>query len=75
MIVDNTLTKEELEFCYYKRGNAGGFKTKLIETIFAADDSNRAQLAKAFPDLVEVVVRYGNERGYWQDLQDRFEKY
>ena len=73
--MDTTLTKEELEFCFYKRGRSGGFKTKLIETIFAADDNNRKKLAQAFPELVEVIVRYGNERGYWQDLQDRFEKY
>jgi hypothetical protein len=66
------ITKEELEFCYYKRGNAGGFKTKLIETIFAADDHNRQKLAQSFPELVEVVERYNIERGYWQDLQERF---
>ena len=69
-----TITKAELDFCYYKRGNAGGFKTKLIETIFAADDDNRAKLSQSFPELVEVVNRYNKERGYWQDLQDRFEK-
>ena len=67
-----TITREELDFCYYKRGNAGGFKTKLIEAIFAADDNNRAKLAQGFPELVEVVNRYGNERGYWNDLQERF---
>ena len=66
------ITKEELEFCYYKRGNAGGFKTRLIEAIFAADDNNRSKLAQGFPELVEVVNRYGNERGYWEDLQNRF---
>lgn len=67
------LTKEELDFCFYKRGNAGGFKTKLIETIFAADDDNRKKLALAFPDLVEVVNKYNYERGYWKDLEERFE--
>jgi hypothetical protein len=66
------ITKEELEFCYYKRGNAGGFKTMLIEAIFAADDNNRQKLAQSFPELVEVVERYNIERGYWDDLQDRF---
>ena len=69
------ITKEELEFCYYKRGNAGGFKTKLIEAIFAADDENRNRLAQGFPELVEVVNRYNREKGYWPDLQSRFENY
>jgi len=67
-----TITREELEFCYYKQGNAGGFKTRLIEAIFAADDNNRNRIAQGFPELVEVINRYGKERGYWADLKETF---
>ena len=66
------VTKAEREFCFYKVGNAGGFMTRLIETIFAADDNNREKLAQGFPEMVEVVNRYNRERGYWDDLQNRF---
>jgi hypothetical protein len=68
------LTKAEIDFCYYKRGNAGGFMTRLIDAIFAADSDNRMKLAQGFPEIVEVVHRYNYEIGYWQDLQNRFEK-
>jgi hypothetical protein len=68
-----TITREELEFCYYKRGSAGGFKTKLIETIFAADYSNRKKLSQIFPELVGIIDRYNHETGYWKDLQTKFE--
>lgn len=71
-MVKETLTKAELDFCFYKQGTAGSFKSNLIETIFSADDNNRNKLAQGFPDLVEVVNRYGREKGYWQDLQERF---
>jgi hypothetical protein len=67
------VTKAEKEFCFYKAGNAGGFMTRLIDTIFSADDNNRSKLAQGFPELVEVVNRYNRERGYWEDLQERFE--
>jgi hypothetical protein len=73
--MEKTLTQAEKDFCFYKSGTSGGFKTRLIETIFAADDDNRAKLAQGFPELVEVVNRYGNERGYWQDLEERFKNW
>jgi hypothetical protein len=71
-MVKENVTKAEFDFCFYKRGTAGSFKSNLIETIFSADDDNRKKLAQGFPDLVEVVNRYNRERGYWEDLQNRF---
>lgn len=72
--MQQNLTKAEREFCFYKADNAGGFMTRLIDAIFSADDNNRSKLAQGFPELVEVVNRYNRERGYWEDLQERFKK-
>ncbi len=46
---------------------------RLFRCIMAADQSNQAKLAKGFPEYVEVVYRYQNESGYWEDLQNRWE--
>ena len=73
--METNLTKAERDFCFYKQGTAGGFMTRLIETIFSADDNNRTKLAQGFPEIVEVVNRYNRERGYWDDLQARFKNW
>jgi hypothetical protein len=67
-----TITQAERDFCFYKSGTAGSFMSNLIETIFSADGDNRKKLAQGFPEIVEVVNRYNNERGYWENLQTRF---
>ena len=66
------ITSAEEIFCFYKLGKEGLFMTSLIETIFKGDDNNQAKIAKGYPELVEVVQRYGNEKGYWEDLVDRW---
>jgi rhamnogalacturonyl hydrolase YesR len=40
----------------------------------SADFGNQYKLAFGFPDEVTVVQRYQKEDGYWQSLQDKFEK-
>jgi hypothetical protein len=62
----------EMDFCFYKLKRAGSFATSLIDTIFKADDDNRASLAKGFPELVEVINRFNREKGYWADLVERW---
>jgi len=66
-------TQAEREFMYYKAGTAGGFHTSLYDAFFKADSSNQAKLLAAFPDL-EVVRRYCQESGYWDDLKKRWEE-
>ena len=66
------VTRAETDFCFYKLGRTGSFMTSLIDTIFKADDDNRKRLAEGFPDLVEVVNRFNREKGYWQDLVERW---
>jgi rhamnogalacturonyl hydrolase YesR len=40
----------------------------------SADFGNQYRLAFGFPDEVTVVQKYQKEDGYWQSLQDKFEK-
>ena len=66
------LTNAEREFCFFKLGLAGSFMESLIETAFKADIHNQYKLAAGFPELMEVVMKYQTERGYWQALAKRF---
>ena len=66
------MTQAEIKFCEYKLQRTGGFYTSLFQTIFKADDNNRAKLAMGFPDIVEVCNRYGGESGYWELLVDKY---
>jgi hypothetical protein len=66
------LTDAEREFCFFKLGLAGSFMESLIETAFKADIHNQYKLAMGFPELMDVVMKYQTERGYWQALAKRF---
>ena len=68
--IDNT----ELEFYFFMKGQSGSFMTNLFKTIMSADFGNQYKLSFGFPDEVRVVQSYNNEDGYWQSLQDKFEK-
>ena len=70
----SNITPAEEIFCFYKMNREGSFMTSLIETIFKGDEKNQAKIAKGYPELVEVIQRYGGERGYWNDLVDRWNK-
>lgn len=59
-------------FMEFKQGWTGSGYTALINCIFALDTTNRQKMAKGFPELVEVVNRFNNERGYWPDLVARY---
>jgi hypothetical protein len=62
----------EETFCMYKLQMEGSFMTSLIDTIFKGDIVHRSKLAMGFPELVEVCNRFNQERGYWQDLVERW---
>ena len=64
-------TKEELEFVYFMKGTSGSFMTNLFKTIMSADLENMRKLSLGFPNEVDVVHRYQNEEGYWQQLQEK----
>jgi hypothetical protein len=68
------ITNAEREFMFYKAGTAGSFHTALIETIMKADIRNQARLALGFPEDVQVVQRFQNESGYWEDLRARWQQ-
>lgn len=68
----NNVTPAEEIFCMYRLNLEGSFMTSLINTIFKGDVINQSKLAKGFPELVEVCQRFGNERGYWEDLVNRW---
>jgi len=66
------LTDAELDLYFVVKGSGGNFKTKLFELICASDICNQELLKRAFPDFVEVVIKYKNEAGYWTQVQERY---
>lgn len=74
MTIKTNITEAEEIFCFFKLNREGSFMTSLIDTIFKGDDRNQAKIAKGYPELVEVIQRYGRERGYWEDLVKRWNK-
>lgn len=65
------MNNAELEFIFFMKGTSGSFKTNLFKTIMSADNTNQKKLSLGFPDEVEVVRRYQQEDGYWQELQKK----
>ncbi len=61
----------ELQFMFFMKGTSGSFMTNLFKTIMSADLENMRKLSLGFPNEVEVVHRYQNEDGYWQELQKK----
>jgi hypothetical protein len=68
------ITEAEETFCMFKLNMTGGFISSLIQTMFRADRINQSKLSKGFPELMEVIDRYGNEPNYWENLVDRWNK-
>ncbi len=66
------LTIAEQDFMYFQAGTAGSFTTALINAMLRADHNNLTKLKFGFPELGEVVDRYKNESGYWEDLYARW---
>ena len=56
------MTQAERDFCMYWKGMCGQFMTRIIEAFLG------------FPEMGEVIHRYRNESGYWQDLIERWNK-
>jgi hypothetical protein len=67
------MEQAELEFMFFMKGTSGSFMTNLFKTIMCSDMDNQTKLSLGFPNEVEVVRRYKNEDGYWQQLQSRFQ--
>ena len=67
------MEQTELEFMFFMKGTSGSFMTNLFKTIMSADITNQIKLSLGFPNEVEVVRRYKNEDGYWQELLKKFE--
>jgi hypothetical protein len=65
------MEQTELEFMFFMKGTSGSFMTNLFKTIMSADIGNQVKLSLGFPNEVEVVRRYQNEDGYWQELQKK----
>jgi hypothetical protein len=70
------MTEEEArqELVYYLAGRCGSFMTKLIGAIMAADNENSFKLALGFPNLVNVIRKYQNVPGYYEDYIKPLEK-
>lgn len=62
----------EYKFCMYQKQSVGSFFTHLIGAMLYADEDNIKLLKKAYPELVNVVVRYQSELDYWPGLVKRW---
>lgn len=65
------LTKGEIFILKWQYRLHGDFFTALSTAMCRADDHNRARLAKGFPDEVEAFDKFGNEDGWWQEVQTK----
>ena len=70
--MSSKLSRAEYDFCMNQKDLSGSFMKSLFTTIFSADTQNLFKLSQGYPDLIEVVLRYRNESGYWGDLKKRW---
>lgn len=56
--------------CLYS-GTGGNFYTRLFNLIMSADIHHQIKLSVSFPEEVEVVRKYQNRPGYWENLIKR----
>ena len=61
----------ETEFYYFVSGRSGLFTTRLIQAMMVADTDNFLKLQQSFPGFCDVVWKYKNVLGYWEELQSR----
>lgn len=66
------ITESEQKFCEFQYALTGSFYTLLIRAILQADIHNRQLLARAYPELVEVVNNFQNKIGYWEELEEKY---
>ena len=65
----------EQELIYIGRGDSlDNFHERLFNLICKADGNNEDKLSLGYPEFVDVVKRYQNELGYWQELEKRNHK-
>ncbi len=64
----------ERKLCEFKHGMSGSFYRSLFETIFLADNVNSYALQKGFKQEVDAVLKYRNETGYWDKLENEFKQ-
>jgi len=51
---------------------SGSFFNNLFQAIFKADRGNLERMRLSFPEEVQAVIRYQNEDGYWDKLQESY---
>ena len=68
------LNDGEKHLVEFQKDMSGSFFTTLFNALFLADGPNMARMALGFPEETLAVQRFKNEDGYWQDLQERYNK-
>ena len=69
-----TTENAELELYRIIKTDSNNFLAILFKLICKADCDNRARLLMAFPEFTSVVLRYQNEEGYWESIEERYDK-
>lgn len=62
----------ERRLCEYKYQLSGSFFQALFGAIFKADTQNASALRLGFPEEVEAVWCFHNEKDYWQKLEAEY---
>ena len=68
------LTEAEVDLYIWQMSTQSSFKNKLFDLIAKADNSNASKIAKGFPEHVECYKRYSTEEGYWDSVQEKYNK-
>lgn len=66
------MTEGERHLVEFMNDMSGSFFTHLFQAIFKADRANLERMRLSFPEEVQAVIRYQNEDGYWDKLQERY---
>jgi len=68
------ITKGERKLWEFENNMSGGFYSLLFQAIAKADIINKNQLMKSYPEEVEAMARFQNEKGYWEKLDNEIRK-
>ena len=68
------VTFAELKLIDWVKGKSGSFWGGFFDLLSCADEANLVRMGEGFPEEVRVFQRYRNERGYWDELQVRYQR-
>lgn len=65
---------EEIVVEFFRGSGLGMFNTHLVKTILHADETNLELLKKSYPEIVDVVIRVREEKGYFEKIEKAYDE-